>query len=289
MTPNHKPNRLPLTSSDALLATYLAGCITVSLTIPYQQVGFASVPATSFAHIATALSPFVAAVVYFSLFFAIVMLSGSRLLVGLEAIEHHNVFAKQLSESSHRIQLLERWLRVACIVFAEALLIFATLPGSALFIALTTCTVLMLVWDVVIWQAVKTTQGDGSVSEDRVRLGRWVRTDLLCFVGLVIGFGTALVGRSIGPQSTGSGPDSMSAFDTLLITAAATYGILVMVAVVFEVLDQFDIYGNALRVVPLSLLLSLVFLAIILLSGGSLKALVVGAKPSATTNQGMPE
>ena len=150
MTNNAKPHRLPLTSSDALLATYLAGCVTISMTIPYQEVGFATVPAASFQHIANVLSPSVAAVVYFVLFFAIVMLSGSRLLIGCEAIEHHNVFAQSLSASSSRLQFLERWLRIACIVFAEALLIFATLPGWALFFALTTCTVLMLFWDVVI-------------------------------------------------------------------------------------------------------------------------------------------
>lgn len=283
MTANEKPHRTYLTSSDALLATYLAGCITISLTIPYRQVGFASVPAESFAHIANALSPLVAAVVYFLLFFAIVMLSGSRLLVGFEAIEHHNLFAKPLSTSRSRLQFQERWLRVACIVFAEALLIFATLPGSALFIALTTCTVLVLVWDVIIAKAVKATQPDSSANEQMARLFRWVRADTLCFVGLVIGFGIAAVGRSIGPKSSGGGPDSMSAFDTLLITAAAVYAMFVAVAFVFEILDQFDIYGNALRVLPLSLLLAVLFLGIILLSGGKLKALEAGARPPVAT------
>jgi len=254
------------------------------MTIPYQEIGFATVPAASFQHIANVLSPFVAAVVYFVLFFAIVMLSGSRLLIGCEAIEHHNVFGSSLSVSAPRLQFLERWLRIACIVFAEALLIFATLPGWALFVALTTCTVLMLFWDVVIWRAVKTTQLHASETQDYARLFRWVRTDLLCFVGLLLGFGIAAIGGYIGSQESGAGQGTMTAFDVFLITAATTYAILVIIAVVFEFLDQRDIYGNAMRVVPLSLVLGVVFVAILHSSGGKLDALRLIPRSSATPN-----
>ena len=289
MTNNAKPNQLPLTSSDALLATYLAGCIAISMTIPYQEVGFATVPAASFHHIASALSPLVAAVVYFILFFAIVMLSGSRLLIGCEAIEHHNVFKQSLSASSSRLQFLERWLKIACIVFAESLLIFATLPGPALFFALITCTVLMLFWDWVIARTVKTTQTDATTSEDRARLFRWVRTDGLCFAGLLIGFGIAAIGQHIGLQSTEAEAGKMSAFDVLLITAATTYAILVTTAVVFEFLDQHDIYGNAMRVVPLSLVLGMVFLLILFLSGTKLEAMkLIGKSLQAPSGMSQP-
>ena len=77
----------------------------------------------------------------------------------------------------------------------------------------------------------------------------------------------------------------MSAFDVFLITAATTYAILVTVAVVFEFLDQRDIYGNAMRVVPLSLVLGVVFLAILILSGGKLEALKLIGKSPQTPSQ----
>lgn len=271
---NHNCHRAAFTSCDALLATYLAGCLTISLTIPYREVGFASVPGESFRHISNAMSQSVAAIVYFLLFFAIVMLSGSRLLVGFEALEHHGVFKEHLAACRRPQQLLEQSLRVACIVFAESLLIFATLPGAALFIALATCTLLVLLWDGILAYNVRTVQRNGSGKRDLDRLAKWVRTDALCCFGLVIGFAVAAAGRFIRRSgASAAGPNTMNAFDTLLITAAAIYAIMVTVAFVFEILDQHDIYGNALRVIPLSLFLAIIFIAIILLSGGKLKAL----------------
>ena len=76
----------------------------------------------------------------------------------------------------------------------------------------------------------------------------------------------------------------MSAFDVFLIAAATAYVICVIIAVIFEFLDQRDIYGNAIRVVPLSFVLGLVFLAILLLSGGKLEALRPISKSSETPN-----
>jgi hypothetical protein len=260
---------------EALIATYIAGSLTIALLVPYRSSGFLGIPASFFADIADLTQSQAGPFIIYSLFFlSTVLLAGLRLLIGFETLEDEADFEELVTNSQSWRRVAERSVRIMTLVFVEALLLFAKIKGPGVIVALVAASTLAVFWDFLILRmAAHSPSSENVKSYCRSRAFTWMRWDMVCVIGPMLCLTLIFVANTW--LRTNSGPSHpFSAQEVVLVAAAFINAAFTLIAFTFELLDNYSFYRHCLKVaLPLSTLLAFLFLTILVWFGTPLEAL----------------